>query len=125
MSNLVEHARRELALCGQAEEDPAYADSIVRAVEAFASYGGHSGGSAAIATQQLAALLRFENLAPLTDDPAEWQDQSAESGYPIWQNVRNPAVFSEDGGRTYYDVNNGGGRGEIHTTQKRGSVSHG
>ena len=51
MSSLVEHAKRELELCGQTAEDPAYAASIVAAVEAFASYG-HSGGSASVAIEQ-------------------------------------------------------------------------
>lgn len=124
MSDLVEHARRELELCGQTAEDPGYAASIVAAVAAFASYG-HSGGSASIAIDQLTALLRFQHLSPLTDDPAEWLDRSAESGVPMWQNARNSAVFSEDGGRTYYDVNNGGSRGPLHTSQKRGSTAHG
>jgi hypothetical protein len=35
--NLVDHARRELDLCGQSAEDPAYAATIVAAVAAFAS----------------------------------------------------------------------------------------
>lgn len=107
MSNLVDHARRELALCGQTAEDPAYADSIVRAVEAFASYG-HSGGSMFMAIEQITALLRFENLSPLTDDPGEWIDRSPESGVPMWQSRRNPAAFSTDGGQSYYLTTEGG-----------------
>lgn len=103
MSNLVEHARRELELCGQTAEDPAYAESIVKAIEAFASYE-HSGGSAFAAIEQITALLRFENLSPLTDDPAEWNNVSDISGAAMWQSRRNPVAFSEDGGRTYYLV---------------------
>jgi hypothetical protein len=38
LSNLVAHARRELELCGQIAEDPAYAASLIAAVAAFASY---------------------------------------------------------------------------------------
>lgn len=45
--SLVEHARRELELCGQYAEDPEYSESLIRAVEAFTSFG-HSGGSAAV-----------------------------------------------------------------------------
>lgn len=96
----VEHARRELILCGQREEDPAYADSIIRAVEAFASYP-HSGGSAELAIDQLYRLLRFKPLSPLTSDPQEWVDRSIESGIPLWQSVRDPSAFSEDGGKTW------------------------
>lgn len=98
---LAEHARRELELCGQYAEDPGYSESIIKAVEAFASYG-HSGGSAMIAREQLYTLLAFKALSPLTDDPAEWIDQSEASGYPVWQNKRDSTAFSEDGGRTYY-----------------------
>lgn len=102
MSNLVDHAQRELELCGQFEEDPAYAQSIVAAVAAFASYG-HSGGSAMCAIDQLTRLLNFDNLSPLTDGPEEWQDHTDISGeQPMFQNRRNGKAFSEDGGKTYY-----------------------
>ena len=98
---LAEHARRELELCGQYAEDPDYSESIIRAVEAFASYG-HSGGSAMCAREQMHALLGYQALSPLTSDPGEWIDQSEASGYPIWQNRRDPAVFSENHGTTMY-----------------------
>lgn len=101
MSNLVEHARRELELCGQTAEDPDYAESIVKAVEAFTSFG-HSGGSAMMAIEQLHTLLQFKNLAPLTDDPSDWLDRTEMSGYPMWQNRRNSTAFSDDGGKTYW-----------------------
>jgi len=99
--SLVEHARRELELCGQTAEDPKYAETIIKAVEAFASYG-HSGGSAMAATEQLHTLLRFGTLSPLTDDPDEWMNVSEMSGYEMWQSRRNPSAFSTDGGKTYY-----------------------
>lgn len=99
--SLIEHARRELDLCGQAAEDPAYAQSIVATVAAFTSYG-HSGGSAMCAVEQLHTLLRFGTLSPLTDDPEEWQDVSEMSGREMWQSRRNPEAFSTDGGKSYY-----------------------
>jgi len=101
MSNLVDHARRELELSGQTEESPAYAASIVAAVAAFASYGGHSGGTAMIAVEQLHALLQFRTLSPLTSDPEEWEDRSAISASPLWQNRRDSAAVSTDGGQTW------------------------
>lgn len=103
--SLVEHARRELELCGQAAESPEYADSLVRAVEAFASYG-HSGGSAAVGTAQLMDLLRFRPLSPLTSDPSEWHkhDPAMTGGEDLWQNLRDPAAMSKDGGATWYYV---------------------
>lgn len=102
-SRLVAHARRELELCGQAAQDPRYAAAVVRAVKEFASYG-HSGGSAGVAVAQLARLLLFEPLSPITSDPGEWLDRSAESGYPLWQNVRDGRAMSGDGGHTWWYV---------------------
>lgn len=101
--SLIEHAKRELELSGQWQEDPAYAQSIVAAVAAFASYG-HSGGSASVAVEQLNRLIRFETLSPLTSDPAEWEDRSEMSGTPMWQSVRDPRAFSNDGGKTWWRV---------------------
>ena len=103
-SNLVLHARRELELLG---EEPEMVACLIAAVEGFASYPGHSGGSAACAIGMLERLLRFQNLAPLTDDPAEWQDQSGISGVPVWQNHRNSEAFSDDGGKTYWLLSDG------------------
>lgn len=95
--SLVEHAARELQLCGQFREDPAYAQSVVAAVAAFASYG-HSGGSASCAVSQLTTLLQYGTLSPLTDDPEEWVRHQPD----MWQSSRNPQAFSQDGGKTYY-----------------------
>ena len=97
MSNLVKHARRELELIG---EEPETIAGYLAVVQAFADMG-HSGGSASVAIPTLQALLQFQNLRPLTDDPAEWEDRSEVSGYPVWQNSRNGQAFSEDGGKTY------------------------
>lgn len=101
MSKLVDHARRELILCGQYESDPVFAQTLLNSVRAFSEYG-HSGGSAAAGRDMLTALLSFENLSPLTDNPAEWDLCPIElTGEPLWQNTRNSKAFSKDGGRTY------------------------
>lgn len=103
MSNLVEHAKRELALAGN---DEAFNNSMIKAVEAFASYG-HSGGSASVAIPMLNDLLQFKNLTPLTDDPDEWI--VVEMGdEPCWQNKRRSDAFSNDGGKTYYCLDDEG-----------------
>lgn len=98
MSNLVNHAARELELAG-VEED--VRPIIIKAIEAFASYG-HSGGSASVVIPMIGDLLQFRNLAPLTNNSYEWNDVSDFSGTPVWQNNRNSEAFSEDGGKTYY-----------------------
>lgn len=99
MSNLVDHARRELTLVG---EDQDVIDGLCRVVQAFADMG-HSGGSAHFATQYLERLLRYQPLSELTNDPGEWIDRHSEglTTEPLWQSVRNPEAFSTDGGKTY------------------------
>jgi len=114
VTTLVDHARRELALSGQIDEDPAYAAAVTATVAAFSSYG-HSGGSAEAAVAQLVRLLNFEHLAPLTTDPDEWEDQSERSGVPMWQNRRNPRAISIDRGRTYRLVDDE--TGTMHVSQ--------
>lgn len=97
MSNLVEHAKRELELLG--ETDQAFVDSIVNGLVAFAEYG-HSGGSASAAIEIINDLLQFKPLTPLTNNPAEWN----EVGEGVWQSSRNSEAFSTDAGASYYLV---------------------
>lgn len=97
MSNLVDHARRELALLG---EDEWITDGLCEVVAAFAEMG-HSGSSAAQCADYLSHLLRFQPLSPVTDDPAEWEDRSEISSTPLWQNIRDSRAMSTDGGKTH------------------------
>ena len=108
-SNLVAHAERELQLAGLFDKDADYngelAPTIVEIVKKFSSYG-HSGASAGLSISILEKLLRFENLTALTNDPKEWNDISdMQGGKAGWQSTRNSMCFSEDGGKTYYSVN--------------------
>jgi len=96
-SPLVAHARHELALIG---EDEWLTNGLCKVIAAFAEMG-HSGFSAEHSTAILEKLLRYQPLSPITDDPAEWEDRSEMSGYPIWQNVRDSRAMSKDGGKTY------------------------
>lgn len=100
MSNLVEHAKRELDLIG---EDEDMRNHLVAVVEKFSEFG-HSGSSAEHAADRLNDLLRYKALSPLTDAPEEWMDRSEMSGYPIWQNKRDSRAMSHDGGKTYWLV---------------------
>lgn len=100
---LVEHAERELRLCGQYEEDPEFSESLIRAIREYSSYG-HSGGSHFAAVHMLTELLNFRPLSPITDSPEEWVDVAEMSGYVLWQNKRRPDAFSKDGGKTYYTL---------------------
>lgn len=94
MSNLVNHARRELELLG---EEPETIGGLLRVVQAFADMG-HSGGSAAVCIPMINELLRFRNLKPLTNNPDEWIEVFDD----IYQSTRRSDAFSNDGGVTYY-----------------------
>lgn len=102
-SNFSKHARRELELI---ECDQEMIECLVKTAQAFSTYG-HSGGSHSVVVEWLHDLLNFKNLSPLTDDPDEWMHVAEEmAGSPeVWQNRRNPEMFSNDGGKTYYWVN--------------------
>lgn len=98
----VEHARAELGRIYSDMEDP-FVVNLISTIEQFFQFG-HSGGSASIAIDWLARLLKHENIMPLTTDPAEWEDRYAISGYPLWQNNRNSKAFSDDAGRTHWYI---------------------
>jgi len=107
MSNLVDHARRELELAGMFDYDgkgdtfDAYnkmmAEAVLALVEVFAEQG-HSGMSAGMVLGMFTEVANYRPLSPLTADPAEWQDVD----FGMWQNRRRPDAFSKDGGQTYY-----------------------
>jgi hypothetical protein len=113
--NLYQHALQELKIAGLFDADSDYGGMLGKAimdvVEAFCKQG-HSGGSASIVLQIMPKILAWENLTPITDDPAYWmnvQEQYGEDGAGhgmkgVWQCRRNPALFSNDGGKTYYHV---------------------
>lgn len=115
MSNLLEHAKRELDLLGlpepsdynedteQWDPDAAMRIGILDIIFNF-SQQGHSGFSAQYAIGCLEKLLRYENLTPLTDDPDEWIEVQMKPDEELWQSRRNPACFSPDRGRTYYHL---------------------
>lgn len=102
-SELVAHARKELELIGEDEQTTV---GYLRVVQAFADMG-HSGMSAMVGIPVIASLLRYENLSPITDNPDEWifHDSNLMPPKGVWQNKRNPSIFSNDGGKTYYDQN--------------------
>ena len=107
MSNLVEHARRELTHIG---EEPEVIEGYLKVIQAFADMD-HSGGSAAVAIPVLNRLFQFKELSPITDNPDEWHDHGPEmwdGEHHIWQNRRNGEAFSSDGGKTYYLLSEGG-----------------
>lgn len=99
-SNLVKHAQREMRILGCAEDDIA---DMCKVIQAFADIG-MSGGQAIWHIALLPKLLQFQNLTPLTDEPTEW----IEVGPNVWQNSRCSEAFSNDNGRSYYLLSEGG-----------------
>lgn len=103
MSNLIEHAKRELALLrGDSTEPDPMQDMmekhILSMVEEF-SKEGHSGFSASYAISILNRLLQFRPVTPLTGEDHEWND--VRDG--LLQNNRCIAVFkSTKTGEAFY-----------------------
>jgi hypothetical protein len=98
-------------------------EGLVSVVERFAQMG-HSGGSASIAAEWLGKLLHGKPLTDLTDDPDEWEHHpyKGDCGEDLWQNRRNSAAISVDGGKTYWLVD-GEHDSTIHQSQPSGKAS--
>jgi hypothetical protein len=100
LSDLSKHAIGELSLI---KEDPKIILWYVSVIEAFNIMQLEPDASDhCVAT--LTQLLRYGNLAPLTDEPKEW----VQIGDELWQSIRNRDAFSNNGGTTYklYSQNN-------------------
>jgi hypothetical protein len=110
-SRLEQHAERELRAAGLFDADSDYDGAIGRdvmeLVRAFCNKG-HSGGSAMYVLEVFNRVARWEALTPITCKPDEWMDIANivldQKPAELWQSRRNPALFSVDGGRTYYHV---------------------
>ena len=101
MSHL-EHALAELRRAGEFDRDPQRANTVLCAMAVVGSVLDSGEPAAAVLRDQLGVLLRHGNLAPLTDDPGEWDERFEVGGRRLWQSSRNPRAFSHDGGRTYF-----------------------
>jgi hypothetical protein len=101
-SNLEKHAEYELKLL---DEEPEIVEMYMNVVRAFSAFG-HSGGSAMVAIPVITRLLSYENLSPLTVEKDEWIYHDQRHGN-VWQSTRNSKMFSTDGGKTYFNVDEG------------------
>lgn len=87
--NLLKHAERELGT-----PDDSYSAAGVEALKELIlvfSTQGHSGFSASYVRHQLALLLAYEPIRPLTGEPSEW----IEVGDGVFQNNRCSRVFKQ------------------------------
>lgn len=127
-SNLLKHARAELIRAGLLDSDSDYEGfvgaTVLRMIEAFSWYG-HSGGSAEMTLEVFDRLARYKTLAPISDNPEEWMrinpDEEQEG---VWQSRRQGSIFSNDGGKTYYDLDErmSGDEQPVHTSKEHKSA---
>lgn len=109
LENLVSHAEKELKLVGLDKKDSDYGGLLYKAVldliKLFAKQG-HSGYSAGMVRQLFNKLANFETLSPISDRKEDWENVSIsrDNNKPLWQNKRDPRYFSEDGGKTWWNV---------------------
>ena len=111
MSNLVKHAEEEMRRAGLYSSDADYGGMIPEAVMKLVKVHaeeGHSGMSHALTLEVFNRVINFKTLTPITTDPDEWQeigkDMMPEGERTCWQNRRTGSLFSHNGGKTYYDI---------------------
>lgn len=102
MSNLIEHAKREIAIAGwdkpeTDEMQKRIVAHVMKLLQVF-SEEGHSGSSALYAMTLFRTLANFEPIKPLTGEESEWGTQASPH-----QNNRCGRVFREPDG-TAYDI---------------------
>ena len=110
--SLVGYAQDELQRAGWFDKDSDYAGmvgpAVIEMMKQFAEEG-HSGYSAHLVLHIFERLASYRPLTPL-DNPmekSEYHCVSYASGTPpmtTLQSVRRSSVFSEDGGKTWYDI---------------------
>ncbi|MCA9748784.1 MAG: hypothetical protein KC414_06740, partial [Romboutsia sp.] len=103
----------ELDKAGLFSKDSDYDGMIGKAVMELIntfSNQGHSGFSAMWVNELFSKLSKYETLTELTSNEEEWVDIAkydlGDKPQILWQSKRNPACFSQDGGKTYYHVDN-------------------
>src|ERR1051325_7595598 len=102
---LVEHAERELREAGLFDKDSDYegmlGEGVMELVRVFAAQG-HSGFSAQCTIDLFRRVASYQVLTPLKN-PMETKEYQ-EVYENTLQSTRKSSVFSEDGGKTWYDI---------------------
>lgn len=108
--SLIAHAERELNESGLMSEGSDYdgmvGEAVLELITVFAKQG-HSGNSAYATVDLFRRLATYQILVPLKNpmQTGEYLDHSDISGgHPTFQSTRKSSVFSEDGGKTWYDI---------------------
>lgn len=107
---LVEYAESELRRAGFFDADSDYAGmigpAVIEMMKQFATEG-HSGYSARLCLSVFGRLARFRPLTPIENPMLgkEFIDHTDISGgHPTLQCTRLSSLFSEDGGKRWYDL---------------------
>ena len=110
-SNLVMHAEHELRRAGMFDKNADYGGMIAEAVMKLVktrAKEGHSGMSHSWTLQVFNLVANYKTLTPITNLPGEWsevgKDMMPDGDKTCWQNRRRSSLFSHDGGKTYYDI---------------------
>lgn len=108
--SMCDKAFEELKRAGLFDKSSDYEGNIGHAVmelmDTFAEQG-HSGFSAMMVLEIFDRLAKQKTLTPITNDPNEWDDMShlgAKDHPSLWQNTRDNSYFSNDGGKTWWNV---------------------
>lgn len=108
MSELMKHAEREMRIAGLYDPDSDYGGIIPEAVLALIkahSEQGHSGGSHYTVLGIFNRVVNYKTLTPIGTTKDEWFKHDYQTaGKDCWQNVRCSSCFSNDGGKTWYDI---------------------
>jgi hypothetical protein len=109
---LATYAEKELRDAGLFDADSDYGgmigEDVMSLVRVFAEQG-HSGMSAQMVLSLFSKVAAYQPLMPLKNPmkTGEFHDVSTFSGTPVMttlQSLRRSSVFSEDGGKTWYDI---------------------
>ena len=102
-NNFLSFSKNELELAGLLKKDSDYGgmlgEAVLELLEVF-SKQRHSGYSSVATAHIFNKLVNYEPLTPLTFGPDEWIKHDSN----LWQNKRQPDVFTEDQGKTWVSL---------------------
>lgn len=102
------HALREFKLAGMLDESAdAKTKNIAKVItgmlDSLQELEDPDGVTMKAAIGLFVMLVNMRLVSPITDSDEEWANKSdLEKGIALWQNVRDPNLFSGDGGKNYY-----------------------
>lgn len=96
-------------------DDP---DMVMCYIEIISAFEAKSG--VGIELDVLMALFQGHLIGTPTNNPKEW----LKTDNTTWQNLRDPRIISDDGGRTYFIISDEEPRRRVSSPEKEGYVNH-